>query len=105
MMMVLGHHAVAQDVSTANGNIPIVGIAGITFRVSDLDKARHYYQSVLGFPEAFALKDAKGSIASAFFKINDDQYVELVPGLPIGTINREVRVTFQSSHLSRLRSI
>src|SRR5262249_40081565 len=80
-------------------------IAGITFRVSDIDKARHYYQGVLGFPEAFALKDANSGIASVSFKVNDDQYVELVPGLPLGVINRQVRVVFQSSNLSRLRSI
>src|SRR6266511_1897396 len=101
----LGSGATAQDRASTTADLPIVGLAGITFRVSDLDRARRYYQGVLGFPEAFALKDTSGRTASAFFKINDDQYVEVVPGLPLGSINRQVRVVFQSSNLQRLRDI
>jgi catechol 2,3-dioxygenase-like lactoylglutathione lyase family enzyme len=86
-------------------DVPLLGLAGITFRVSDLDKARRYYHDVLGFPEAFTLKDPVGGITSVFFKVNDDQYVEIVPGLPAGGMNRQVRVVFQSSDLARLRSM
>src|SRR5437763_17106598 len=96
----------AQSVSTpAAPELPILGLAGITFQVTDLDKARHFYDGVLGFPEAFTLKDASGRVTSVFFKINDDQYVEVVPGLPPGALRREVRVMFQSSDLTALRNI
>ena len=95
----------ATAVRAPAADVPLLGLAGITFRVSDLDKARRYYHDVLGFPEAFTLKDAAGGIASIFFKVNDYQYVEIVPGLPPGGMNRQVRVVFQSSDLARLRSI
>jgi len=85
--------------------LPILGIAGITFRVSDLDRARRYYQGVLGFPEAFTLKDARGQVSSIFFKVNDDQFVEVIPGLQPGAVNRQVRVMIQSSDLDRLHDI
>lgn len=97
--------ASAQGSSPAPSDLPIAGLAGITFRVSDLDKARRYYQGVLGFAEAFALKDGAGRTASVFFKINDDQYVEVVPGLQPGSMDRQVRVVFQSTNLKRLHEI
>ena len=95
----------ATAVGAPAADVPLLGLAGITFRVSDLDKARRYYHDVLGFPEAFTLKDAAGGIASIFFKVNDYQYVEIVPGLSPGGMNRQVRVVFQSTDLARLRSI
>jgi catechol 2,3-dioxygenase-like lactoylglutathione lyase family enzyme len=84
---------------------PILGLAGITFRVSDLGRARTYYQGVLGFAEAFSLADASGRTTAVFFKVNDDQFIEVVPGLAPGAINRQVRVVIQSSNLASLHSI
>jgi catechol 2,3-dioxygenase-like lactoylglutathione lyase family enzyme len=95
----------AQQAPPTPAEPPIVGLAGITFRVSDLGRARAYYQGVLGFAEAFTLNDAAGRTASVFFKVNDDQYVEVVPGLAPGGINRQVRVVIQSSDLRRLHAL
>jgi catechol 2,3-dioxygenase-like lactoylglutathione lyase family enzyme len=95
----------AQGTTPQAGEVPLAGLAGITFRVSDLDKARHYYQGVLGFAEAFTTKDAAGRVASVFFKVNDDQFVEVVPGLRPGGTNRQVRVIFQSTDLKRLHDL
>src|SRR6476620_3005716 len=58
-------------------DVPILGLASVAFRVSDLTKSRAYYQGVLGFPEAFSTKDQSGNVASVYFKVNDDQYIEL----------------------------
>ena len=85
--------------------MPIVGLAGIAFRVSDLTKARGYYQGVLGFAEAFSTKDQSGRVASVYFKINDDQYVEVVPDMKPGELRRQARVMFQSSDLKKLHAI
>ncbi len=93
------------QVPAAPTDLPITGLAGITFRVSDVDKARRYYDGVLGFAEAFSLKDAAGRIASVCFKVNDDQFVEAVPGLQPGALNRQVRVVFESNDLRRLHEI
>jgi lactoylglutathione lyase len=86
-------------------DVPVVGLAGVAFRVSDLEKARAYYQGVLGLPEAFSIKAANGTIASVYFKVNDDQYVEVVPDLKPGERRRQARVVLQSSDLRRLHQI
>lgn len=56
----------------------IVGIAHIAYYVSDLAKARSYYEDFLGFKEAFALKGVDGSDHTVFVKINDHQFIELI---------------------------
>ena len=75
-----------QEAPAAAPEVPIIGLAGIGFRVSDLTKARGYYQGVLGFAEAFSTKDQSGRVASVYFKINDDQYVEVVSDLKPGEL-------------------
>ncbi len=102
--------ALTQNVPPSEGAnaseaVPIVGIANITFKSSDLDKSRAYYQGVLGLPEAFDIKDASGKITSAYFKINDDQFIEVAPILKPGELIREARVVFQSSDLEKLHAI
>jgi lactoylglutathione lyase len=86
-------------------DLPVIGIANVTFKVADLDQARHYYQGILGFAEAFDLKDDSGRVSSAYFKVNDDQYVEVMPALKPGELNREVRVVLQSSDLEKLHAL
>ena len=85
--------------------VPIVGLAGVSFRVSDLAKSRRYYQDVLGFREAFSTKDQNGRVASVYFKVNDDQYIELVPDMKPGELRRQARVMFQSADLKKLHAI
>jgi catechol 2,3-dioxygenase-like lactoylglutathione lyase family enzyme len=58
----------------------ITRLAGVSFTVPDLDKARQFYSDVLGYSEAFDVKDAAGKSQSIFFKVNDDQYLEFAPG-------------------------
>ena len=105
VVALLSRQSAAQSATAPTGDVPLVGIASITFRVSDLDKARRYYQGVLGLPEAFTTSDNSGRAASVFFKVNDDQYIEVVPGLAPSAINREARVTFQSTDLNRLHDV
>lgn len=70
-------------VAQAQANGPhIVGMAHMAYYVSDLGKARDYYEGFLGFQEAFALKNADGSDHIVFIKINDRQYIELVAEAP-----------------------
>jgi lactoylglutathione lyase len=60
---------------------------------------------VLGFAEAFSLRNAAGDVTSVFFKVNDDQYVEVTPDLPPNQIRRQARVVVLSSDLRRLHEI
>lgn len=59
---------------------PVTRLGGVSFTVASLDKARQFYTELLGLEEAFDLKDAEGRPQSAFFKVNDDQFLEFSPG-------------------------
>ena len=85
--------------------LPITGVAHVGFKVSDLEKARSFYQGVLGFHEAIDLKDSSGAVTNAFFKINDDQYVEVTPELRAGDVIRFTHVAFSTSDAEKLRSM
>jgi len=105
LLMIITRWVGAQGTAMPTTDLPILGLAGVTFQATDLDKARHYYDGVLGWAEAFTLKDASGRVTSVYFKVNDDQYVEIVPGLAPGALHRQVRVVFQSSDVNRLHDI
>lgn len=81
----------------------ILGLAQVTFKASDMEKSRVYYNKVLGLPQAWETKDAAGKVTSIYFKVNDDQFVEIVSGLQPGEVDRLSRVTIQSSNLPVLR--
>jgi catechol 2,3-dioxygenase-like lactoylglutathione lyase family enzyme len=53
--------------------LPIEGIAHVGYGVRDPGKADAFYAGILGLPLAF-----KTSGGAAFYKVNDDQYVEIV---------------------------
>jgi catechol 2,3-dioxygenase-like lactoylglutathione lyase family enzyme len=63
----------------------ITGVAHIALYAHDIGKARWYYKDFLGFAEPFSLQKADGSLAVAFIKINDRQYIELSPEVESGT--------------------
>lgn len=95
--------APAPLVPVVRSELPIEGIAQVSIRVSDLARAERYYSGVLGFPAAFRVK-ASGR-TSRYFKVNDDQFLELVPGLPEGELVRQARIVFQTADVERLRAL
>jgi lactoylglutathione lyase len=99
-----GAQSAAQTLPSLD-ELPVMGIANVTFKVTELDKARAYYKGILGFAEAFDLKDRSGKVTSAYFKVNDDQYIEVMPTLKPGELNREERVVFQSTDLEKLHAL
>src|ERR1039457_4605350 len=56
----------------------VFGVAHYSIFVSDLAKARAFYEDFLGYEESFTLPKADGTVQTAFLKINDHQYVELL---------------------------
>jgi lactoylglutathione lyase len=61
----------------------ILGLAHVAYYVSDLAKARGFYEGFFGFAELpFTLKKPDGSERIAFIKINDTQYLELFAESP-----------------------
>jgi lactoylglutathione lyase len=67
----------------------ILGVAHMAVFVSDLTKARGFYEDLLGFEEPFTLPKQDGTIDIAFVKINDQQWIELFnrPGAGEGQLN------------------
>jgi catechol 2,3-dioxygenase-like lactoylglutathione lyase family enzyme len=94
--LLLAAPAIAQDAI-------VTRLAGVSFTVADLVKARQFYTELLGFEVAFDLKDASGNMKSVFFKVNDDQYLEFSPGEVDGF--RLDRLTLLSSDLEKARSV
>jgi catechol 2,3-dioxygenase-like lactoylglutathione lyase family enzyme len=56
----------------------VLGVAHYSIFVSDLAKARAFYEDFLGYEESFTLPNPDGGVQMAFVKINDHQYLELV---------------------------
>jgi lactoylglutathione lyase len=59
----------------------ILGVGHIALRVGDIEQSRAFYKDFLGYGEPFQLNKPNGSLDLTFIKINDQQYVELFPGL------------------------
>jgi catechol 2,3-dioxygenase-like lactoylglutathione lyase family enzyme len=83
---------------------PIVGIAHIAFQVGDLGKAHQFYCDLLGYEPAFRLYQEDGSTRLVYFKINDRQYIEILPGLPPGQDERLAHIALETTNLEGLRT-
>ena len=55
----------------------VLGLAHVALFVSDLQKARAFYEDFLGYQESYVLKRDDGSDRIVFIKINDQQFIEL----------------------------
>ncbi len=73
VICVLAAAAAAQD-------LPVTGLAGVGVMTSDLEQARQFYTGALGLSEAFSLKNQRGQVVSTYFKVNDDQYIQVTAG-------------------------
>jgi lactoylglutathione lyase len=80
----------------------LMGVAHMALAVSDLEKARVFYKDFLGFEEPYDLKNADGSTALTFIKINDQQYIELFPGYQPGE-DRLRHISFYTDNAEQLR--
>jgi catechol 2,3-dioxygenase-like lactoylglutathione lyase family enzyme len=81
----------------------ILGIAHISFKVSDITKAREYYGNFLGYEEAFTYYNNDGSIWISFFKVNDRQYIELTPNLKPDQVDRLNHYCLETDNLEMMR--
>jgi len=81
----------------------ILGVAHMALYVSDLERARGFYEDFLGYAEPYKLKRDDGSDRIAFVKINEDQYLELFaePPMSEGHLNH---IAFYTDSAEGLRS-
>jgi catechol 2,3-dioxygenase-like lactoylglutathione lyase family enzyme len=80
----------------------LLGVAHMAVFVSDIEKSRSFYRDLLGFQEPFDLKNADGSLSLTFFKVNEDQYIEVFPGLKPEQ-DRLNHIAFQTDNAEALR--
>ncbi len=81
----------------------ILGIAHISLKVSDINKARKFYRNLLGYEEAFSYYNKDGSIWISFFKINDRQYLEITPNLKPDQVDRLNHYCLETDNLEMMR--
>lgn len=89
---------VAASAQNAVKRPPILGVARIALKTSDLAAERDFYSKYLGFAEPFS----RGP-GAACFKVNDRQYVEISSGLASPTEDRLVYIAFETSNAAQLR--
>jgi catechol 2,3-dioxygenase-like lactoylglutathione lyase family enzyme len=82
---------------------PILGVARIALKTSNLEKAREFYGHVLGLPERLTLDKSSSRPLLATFKVNNHQYIEILPGLENPGADRLARVAFETSDARRMR--
>src|ERR1043165_1338494 len=72
--------AFAQETPAGSPRPRIVGISHAAFFVSDMAKARAFYEGFLGFQSPFSIPRNDPTTQLVWIKINDRQSIELFPG-------------------------
>ncbi len=85
--------------------LPLLGLAHVGFRVSDMEKARGFYTGVLGYPEAYSLKVKPDATPTVYLKINDDQYILLTADLGDSNNQRMSHIAMLTSDIGKTRSM
>ncbi|HET7102241.1 MAG TPA: VOC family protein, partial [Terriglobia bacterium] len=82
---------------------PILGIAHIALRARDAAEARNFFARVLGFDELPLEETAKGKMRYTYFKVSDDQYIEVSPTLSSPTEDRLIHIAYRTPDARGLR--
>jgi catechol 2,3-dioxygenase-like lactoylglutathione lyase family enzyme len=81
---------------------PIVGVAWIGLRTADMTATRKFYTEYLGMPEQAGVKD--GALTRVVFKVNDRQFVQVLPELKDPKQNRLIDIAFETTNAEQLRA-
>ena len=96
--------SVAADKSTPTRS-PIVGVAWIGLRTADMAATHKFYTEYLGMPEQPGVKDeANGGLTRTVFKVNDRQFVQVLPELKDPKQNRLIDIAFETTNAEQLRA-
>ena len=80
----------------------LTGDAHMALFVSNLEKARAFYGDFLGFQEPYNLKNSDSSLSMTFFKVNENQYIEIFPTLKPGQ-DRLNHIAFETPNAEQMR--
>ena len=94
--------AVPVLAQSASERPAIRGIAHVAFSAHDLESSRQFYSGFLGLDEVSQWKNGDGTTAFTFFKINDRQFIEIVPEDGPGT-DRLGDVSFETNDAEGMR--
>jgi catechol 2,3-dioxygenase-like lactoylglutathione lyase family enzyme len=83
-------------------DLPFLGLAHVGVAVSDIDKARGFYNDVLGLDMGFDLKKPDNSLFLQYYKVNDNQFIEVYPTLRPGAVVRETHIAFFTNDIQEL---
>jgi catechol 2,3-dioxygenase-like lactoylglutathione lyase family enzyme len=92
----------AQVVGEGPRRPPIMGVAHIGLRTSDLAAADNFYGHVLGF-DHFSLDKPEGGLMLNYYKVNDHQYIEIYPTLRDPNEDRMTHFAFETTDVEDLR--
>ncbi len=81
---------------------PIIGVAHIGLKTSDLKAADNFYGHVLGF-DHFSLDKPTGGLMLNYYKVNDHQYIEIYPTLQDPAEDRMTHFAFETTDIQQLR--
>src|ERR1035437_4006403 len=87
-------------------DLPLMGLSHVGIAVSDIDRGKQFYNGVLGIDMAFTLvwPDTK-ALWLQYYKMNENDYIEIYPTLKPGAINRETHIAFQTDDLVKLHQM
>jgi catechol 2,3-dioxygenase-like lactoylglutathione lyase family enzyme len=84
---------------------PIVGVAWIGLRTADMEATKKFYSGYLGMQEQAGVKDAEnGGLTRVVFKVNDRQFVQVLPELKDPKQNRLIDIAFETTNAEQLRA-
>jgi catechol 2,3-dioxygenase-like lactoylglutathione lyase family enzyme len=98
--------AIAASAPARADDLPLVGLAHVELRVTDLEQARKFYHELLGFEKPFEASGTEGTSGPvAFYKVNDRQFIELVSGLKPDVAPAMTHIAMATDDVDRLRTL
>lgn len=92
-------------ISAGAEQLPLLGLARVSIRVANLSQARTFYSGVAGFEEAFDVRNRNGFVTAAYFKVNDCQFLEIIPDLKANEVRPMAGFAIRTDDLDRLRKM
>jgi lactoylglutathione lyase len=98
--------AIAASASARAEDLPLLGLAHVELRVTDLEQARKFYHDLLGFEKPFEASRPEGTgEAVVFYKVNDRQFIELVAGIKADAAPLMTHIAMATDNVERLRAL
>jgi len=103
-LMVTASTILTLSAAGSGSRPPITNIANFVVKTDSLDEVRKFYSGVLGYDEVFRHKRAiTGGAEVSVFKVNDHQYIEVVPTLQRESDDKLVQIGFETKDARQLR--